>query len=127
MRYSPEDVVATHMSGGTTCSPALGLPLPRGPGDAAACSHSVPVVASPLDWGGATTDLGTVTTTPDRGITATTRPGRGATTTAATGRGSTAARALRQPSPSHASRWTPSLMNQDGHEKPNTSSSGLLL
>jgi hypothetical protein len=76
-------VVATRMSTGVACSPALQVPPPRGFGDAAACPHKGPAVARPLY-------RGTATTTPDRGTSATARRGNGV---AATGLG-TAATAL---------------------------------
>jgi hypothetical protein len=41
--------VATRTSRGTACSPALEVPPPRGPGDAAACPPKGPAVARPLD------------------------------------------------------------------------------
>jgi hypothetical protein len=112
--------VATRTSRGVACSPALEVPPPRGPRDAAACPHKGTAVARPLDRGAAAADLGTAASTPDRRIAATAsrgrgaattaRRGRGAATTAATGRGSTAARAIGQPPSSNAS----SLMNGDG-------------
>jgi hypothetical protein len=102
--------VATRTSRGAACSPDVEVPPPRGPGNAAACSHMGTVVARPLDRGAAAVDLGTTASTPDRGTAATARRGRGAAATTATGRGSTAARAIGQPPSSHA----PSLMNLDG-------------
>ena len=89
--------VATRTSRGAACSPAVEVPPPRGPGNAAACPHKGTVIARPLDRGAAAADLGTAASTPDRGTAATARRGRGAVATAATGRGSTAARAIRQP------------------------------
>jgi hypothetical protein len=62
--------VATRTSRGTACSPALEVPPPRGPGDAATCPHKGLAVARPLDRGAAATDLGTTATTPDRGTAA---------------------------------------------------------
>jgi hypothetical protein len=97
--------VATRTSRGVACSPALEVPPPRGPGDAAACQHKGTAVALPLDRGAAAADLGTAASTPDRRIAATARRGwgaaataatacrgRGAAATAANGRGSAAAR-----------------------------------
>jgi hypothetical protein len=102
--------VATHTSRGAACSPAVEVPPPRGPGNAAACPHKGTVIARPLDRGAAAADLGTAASTLDQGTTATARRGRGATTTAATDRGSTAARAIGQPPSSHAT----SLMDLNG-------------
>jgi hypothetical protein len=102
--------VATRTSRGAACSPAIEVPSPRGPGDAAACPHKGTAVARPLDRGAAAVDLGTAASTPDRGTAATAHRGRGAAATAATGRGSTTARALGQPPSSHV----PSLTNRDG-------------
>jgi hypothetical protein len=113
MPLEPHDscvAVATRTSRGAACSPAVEVPPPRGPGNAAACLHKGTVVARSLDRGAAVADLGTAASTPDRGTAATARRGRGAAATAATGRGSTAARAIGQPPLSHA----PSLMNLDG-------------
>jgi hypothetical protein len=42
-------VVATRTSRGAACSPALEVPPPRGPGDAASCPHKGTAVARPLD------------------------------------------------------------------------------
>jgi hypothetical protein len=91
--------VATRMSRGVVCSPALEVSLPRGLGDVAACPHKGLAVARPLDRGAAAT-------TPDRGTAATARRGQGA---AATGWGPPS-RTLGQPPSSHAS----SLMNRCG-------------
>jgi hypothetical protein len=77
-------VVATLMSTGVACSPALEVPHPLGLGDAAACPHKGPAVARPLDRGAAATTLGTTATTPDPATSATARRGQGAL---ATGRG----------------------------------------
>jgi hypothetical protein len=41
--------VATRTSRGAACSPALEVPPPLGPGDAAACPHKGTAVARPLD------------------------------------------------------------------------------
>jgi hypothetical protein len=60
------------------------------------------------------TNLGTTTTTPDRGATATARSGQGAPATTTPDRGSTAARALGQPLLWHAPCCASSLMNWDG-------------
>jgi hypothetical protein len=100
--------VATRTSTGATCSPALEVPPPRGPGDAVACPHKGPAVARPLDRGAAATDLGTATTTPDRGTSATARRGHGAV---ATGWGSTAvvARAVANESGWSVKNWTLAL------------------
>jgi hypothetical protein len=57
-------------TGGTACSPAVGVSPPQGPRVGVACPHRGPVVARPLDRGVAATDLGTTATTPDRGTTA---------------------------------------------------------
>jgi hypothetical protein len=93
--------VATRTSRGVACSPALEVPSPQGPRDAAACPHKGPTVARPLDRGATATDLGTATTTPDRGTAATARRGEKVAATTAPGWESTAAHALRQPSSSH--------------------------
>ena len=106
--------VATRTSRGAACSPAVEVPPPRGPGNAAACPHKGTVVARPLDQGVAAADLGTAASTPDRGTAATVRQGQGAAAIAATGRGSAATRALGQPSPSHAPWWASLLMNRNG-------------
>jgi hypothetical protein len=74
--------VATRTSRGVVCSPAMEVPPPRGPGNAAACPHRGTVVARPLDRGAAVADLGTVASTSDRGTAATARRGRGAAATA---------------------------------------------
>jgi hypothetical protein len=87
-------VVATRTSRGVACSPAVEVPSPRGPGNAAACPHKGTIVARPLDRGAAAADLGTAASTPDRGTAAIARRGWGATATAATVRGSTAACAI---------------------------------
>jgi hypothetical protein len=73
--------VATCMSTGVACSPALEVLPPRNLGDAAACPHKGPAVARPLDRGAAATDLGTAATTPDRGTSATARRGHGVAAT----------------------------------------------
>jgi hypothetical protein len=85
-RHSLEDrascvVVATRTSTGVACSPALEVPPPRDPGDAAACPHKGPAVARPLDRGAAATDLGTAATTPDRGTSTTAHRGHGVAAT----------------------------------------------
>jgi hypothetical protein len=41
--------VATRTSRGITCSPAMEVPPPRGPRDAAACPHKGTTVVRPLD------------------------------------------------------------------------------
>jgi hypothetical protein len=61
--------------------PALEVPPPRGPRDAAACPHKGPAVARPLDRGATATDLGTAATTPDRGTAVTARRGQGGAAT----------------------------------------------
>jgi hypothetical protein len=115
--------VATRTSRGAACSPAVEVPPPRGPRNAAACPHKGTIVARPLDRGAAAADLGTTASTPDRGTATTARRGRGAAATAATGWGSTTARAIWQPPSSHA----PSLMNLDGALKLDPSTPDFLL
>jgi hypothetical protein len=105
--------IATRMSGSAACSPVLGVPPPRGPRDTAACPHSGPTVARPLDRGAAATNLGTAATTPDRGTTISVHLARGATVVVATGRGSAAARSLGQPPPLNAPGWALLLINRD--------------
>jgi hypothetical protein len=118
--------VATRMSTGVACSPALEVPPPRGFGDATACPHKGPAAdrgtsaTARRGNGVAATGLGTAATAQGRcrrspsgsgattaglGTAATTCRGQGAATTAATSRGSTATRAIGQQS---------SLMNRDG-------------
>jgi hypothetical protein len=80
-------VVTTRTSRGNACSPAVEVPPPRGPGNAAACPHKGTVVARPLDRGAVAADLGTAASTPDRETAATSHRGRGAAATTATGPG----------------------------------------